>query len=244
MKLVSLNVWCGALNKKLIRFIKKESQSTDIFVFQEVTDWPKPQIFRPSKLLSAKRLYSTLKKTLPGFVPHKSVDYVPGFFLATFVRKSIDANKEKEARLVGPVETFGNKVISRLFCVEISVSGRNFWACNTHGVLIEGKWRKDTAERILQSKLILNTLKHLTGPKILCGDFNLEMKTKSLKLLERKLISLTKKYKVKNTRTRFFPLRRKEVIDQVFVSPELKVKNFKVLRNVVSDHLPLSLEFS
>jgi endonuclease/exonuclease/phosphatase family metal-dependent hydrolase len=57
--------------------------------------------------------------------------------------------------------------------------------------------------------------------------------------------NLVKEYGVESTRTKLY--RRYETgskfADYIFVSPEVKVNDFKVLPDEVSDHSPLMLDF-
>ena len=54
--------------------------------------------------------------------------------------------------------------------------------------------------------------------------------------------NLIKEYKVTTTRSHFYTKEHK-FADYILVSPEIEVKKFEVIQDVVSDHLPLMLEF-
>ena len=81
------------------------------------------------------------------------------------------------------------------------------------------------------------------GKKILVGDFNLNINTKSLTILEKKMINLIKKYNIQTTRNKHFPGSEK-FADYTFVSPDIKIRSFQVPHTEVSDHLPMILQFS
>ena len=119
--------------------------------------------------------------------------------------------------------------------------GQPYTICNLHGHWTPSN-KGDNEARLEQSYNIKKILDSIEGAKILCGDFNLAPDTKSMKILENDMRNLVKEYKVTSTRSHFYT---KEVkfADYIMVSPEVKVKDFKVLQDVVSDHLPLLLEF-
>ncbi|MCX6712734.1 MAG: endonuclease/exonuclease/phosphatase family protein, partial [Candidatus Vogelbacteria bacterium] len=100
----------------------------------------------------------------------------------------------------------------------------------------------DTLERLEQSRKIKAFMDSVDSPKILCGDFNLLPDTESLKIIEGGLRNLIREYGVTSTRTSFYT-KPDKFADYVFVSPEIKVVDFKVLPDEVSDHSPLLLEF-
>ena len=79
------------------------------------------------------------------------------------------------------------------------------------------------------------------GAKILCADLNVEPNTKSLSILKEGNRDLIQEYGIISTRSSF--KNRSEVVDYVIVSTEIEVKDFKVLQDEVSDHMPLFLEF-
>ena len=117
---------------------------------------------------------------------------------------------------------------------------------NFHGQSRPGD-KLDTPKRIKQSKILSGILKKISGPKILCGDCNLMPKTQSIKIIERTgMVNLISKYKIKNTRNSVSWERynnRQHFADFTFVTPDIKVKNFKVPYTLASDHLPMVMGF-
>jgi endonuclease/exonuclease/phosphatase family metal-dependent hydrolase len=80
------------------------------------------------------------------------------------------------------------------------------------------------------------------GKKILCGDFNLLPNTESIAMLEKGMKNLVKEYGITSTRSHHYTKEHK-FADYIIVSTDIKVANFEVLQEPVSDHLPLLLEF-
>jgi endonuclease/exonuclease/phosphatase family metal-dependent hydrolase len=112
---------------------------------------------------------------------------------------------------------------------------------NFHG-LWNGKGKGDSDDRLLQSDNILSFLKTRTEPVILAGDFNLAPDTESIKKLEAfGLRNLIREYGVTSTRTSHYS-KPERYADYIFLSNGLNIKNFSVLPDEVSDHVPLALE--
>ena len=114
--------------------------------------------------------------------------------------------------------------------------------CNVHG-FHTSQGKDDTPERIEQSRRIKEFLDRTPNPKILCGDFNLDINTKSLQMLEGEMTNLVKKHNITSTRTRFYE-KPVKFADYMLVSPDIQVLDFQVLSDEVSDHSPLYLEFA
>ena len=124
----------------------------------------------------------------------------------------------------------------------IKLLDKNITVCNFHG-LWNGKGKTDTEDRINQSKKIVSFLKDLDTEIILCGDFNLLPDTESLLILENELNlrNLIKDFNISSTRTSYYT-KDVKFADYILVSEGIKVKDFKVLPDEVSDHAPLYLE--
>lgn len=119
--------------------------------------------------------------------------------------------------------------------------GEQLTVINFHG-LWNGKGKGDSEDRILQTKNILDFTKKLTGEHLLCGDFNLRPDTESIKLFQDVgMRNLIKEYNITSTRTSHYT-KDEKFADYVFVTRGVRVKDFKVLPDEVSDHAPLYLD--
>jgi hypothetical protein len=122
-----------------------------------------------------------------------------------------------------------------------------YWISNVHGVSRPGD-KLDTPERILASDILIEEGGKKGGMnRIILGDFNLNENTESIALFEKNgFRNLIKEYNIKTTRNHHiwdkFPNDKQMYSDYVFVGPEVEVKNFEVLPDIVSDHQPLFLE--
>lgn len=125
--------------------------------------------------------------------------------------------------------------------LEFIQNGRECLVANFHG-LWDGGAKTDTPDRLLQSQNIKAFLDRVQGPKIMCGDFNLLPTTESLRIIKEGLVDLIEKNHISSTRSHYY-LKEARFADYAFVSPNIKVNEFKVLPDAVSDHLPLYLDF-
>ena len=130
-----------------------------------------------------------------------------------------------------------------------------------HGLWIKDNTKGDHSERTQQSLIIRSTLKRIANfhgvQKIIFGgDLNLDINTEAIAIIERgsspndmQLRNLIAEHGIKNTRTKqyrkYADLKETKYADYVFVSPAVKVGEFKVLNHVLaSDHAPLMVQLS
>ena len=254
MKLISLNIWDARIFDPLIGFFKS-NQDADIFCLQEVFNGPEARFFRDGKRLNG---FDEIAKALPGhegfFVNTETLDDVPEqqtwapYGLAIFLRKDIKILSHHHDVIFGPGK-FSNrdpKTHKRVIqTVRISHEGKPLAISHVHG-LWNGQGKTDTPERISQSE---NIKRHISGfdhPLILAGDFNLLPETQSLAVVSKGMRNLIEENKITSTRSKLYAKHEKPVLfaDYIFTTPEVLVKDFKVLPDVVSDHLPLMLDFA
>ena len=125
----------------------------------------------------------------------------------------------------------------------LDVEGTKLQIINIHGCW--NKDKKDDDRTILQTEKILSHIRY-DIPSIVVGDFNLLPNTKSIEMLSKDMINLIEKYDIKSTRPKFDDGLDKGnlVCDYIFVNNKVKVNDFKVINTNISDHLPLTLDFS
>lgn len=257
MKLICLNAWGGKIYQPLMDFIRKHTQDTDIFCFQEVfkttTDITQRDGFRLN-------LYEELCKILPqhqGYFAPCVENYIAGAFKpdftnfdlswgqATFIHKKLPVNSHGDFfvfRTEGGFNPLDLNTLPRVMqYITFTFQKKKFIVCNLHGIWRRGN-KIDHPSRIKQSKQINDFLDQYKEAKILCGDFNLNIDTKSLQILEEKMINLIKEYKIPTTRSKLYTWKDK-FADYTLVSDKIQVKNFQVPDIAVSDHLPMILEF-
>lgn len=249
MKIITLNTWGGAAGLDLLEDFFEKYNTIDIFCLQEI--WNATKVTAKDEIVGAgsRNAYehlSLIKKSLPNHEVYFHPHHGDCWGLATLVHKRITVVDE------GEIFVFLEKGIKRTFddfantpkniqYLKLEESGRKFTVINFHG-LWNGRGKSDTEDRINQSKKILNFTKDLSEEFVLCGDFNLLPETRSLQMFEKAgLQNLIKDFGITSTRTSHY---KKEVqyADYVFLTKGLKVKEFKVLPEEVSDHAALYLE--
>jgi endonuclease/exonuclease/phosphatase family metal-dependent hydrolase len=254
MRLICLNTWGARAGEIFFDFVENNKE-TDIFCFQEI--WS-------SRTNSDKRLENgifvnelqRISKSLPNHVPiscpyEYNVDYAGSdpknstFGLASFVYSKIEITgvdecfviRDRDSMIGSDARTLGRNVQR----ISLKIKDQEVHVFNFHG-LWNSIDKNDCDERLIQSQNLLKYTNKFTGPKILCGDFNLLPNTKSLEIIKPGFRDLIKEFAIKDTRTSFYT---KDIryADYVFVSPEIKVNDFRVLPDEVSDHAALLLDF-
>jgi endonuclease/exonuclease/phosphatase family metal-dependent hydrolase len=247
MKLVTLNLWGGRVKEKYKDFFDTY-QDIDIWCFQEVFKNKEGDAYVNVKGFEPDfNLESTLAKYLNFHQSEFCQVQENSYGIASFIHKDIKIIDRGETLVARgdwwKIEDGHNRDHHRkLQWLEIEVNGKKLLIVNVH-LTHRPEGKSDSDKRLNQSKIIVDFLNMFDCPKILVGDFNLLPNTESIKMIEDSgMKNLIKEHGVTSTRTELYqkPL---QFADYVFVSPEIKVKEFKVLPDVVSDHAPVYLDF-
>lgn len=225
MKLIFLNTWNGTQEKQIKKFLSDETNRTDIFCFQEVGD--------------------KMKKICSEFLENY-------FEFSGEKKQSENENYQNKTYIKEPIEILEKKVILKeceeiglALYTKIKVHNKVFNIINCHGQPYPGE-KNDTEARILQSQKILEFVKNFKEPTIIGGDFNLDIKTKSVEMFEKNgFLNLIKKFKIETTRNQVswskYPDHKQLFADFVFTKG-IKIKSFRVPDSDYSDHLAMFLE--
>ncbi len=235
MKLISLNTWGGRVHEPFVQFLKNHSASIDIFCFQEVNDDPQGVVSIEEG--ERRELFKEISEALPSHMGYFAPQVV-GTGLAMFVKKELKVAKTDFKIVLAP-EEIGEGAYPRTLQWVVFESGLSIY--NLHGV--PGRDKRDTPGRDLQTSRVLETLAKDPNEKVLVGDFNISPDTESIRRFERTMHNLVIERGYKTTRSNLY--QQKNILpfaDYAFVSQGVVVKDFKVLQDEVSDHLPLYLE--
>ena len=225
MKIVFLNTWNGRVREEIAEFIKQQARDTDLFCFQEVHDEMMP-------------LCRDILPNYKEFSSYKSVTDDDYFLQATYVKEGIGIissgvllEREPDCGLGLYVE------------VRTGSMNQNVFICNFHGISRPVD-KLDNPSRLNQSRALIEFFGAKEGLKIIGGDFNILPETKSIKMFEMSGYSnLVKDFEIKTTRNRLawdmYPGSKQYYADYVFIDQDVKLQEFSVPNNEVSDHLPL-----
>jgi len=258
MKIISLNTWGGQQHSLITAFIKEQALTTDIFCFQEV---PRTAAHHEHLADRSKNdfWYKDLVEALPDFDSYyapthegfnwRPVEFDLEFGNIIFVRKTLTVLEDGHAFVYREKNThhMPDLINSNWFTLPRLVQYvrlEDVTVFNFHGLWhVDGKG--DMPSRIEQSTKIREVMDRFAGKKILCGDFNLNIDSKSLDIIEAGMHNLIKEFKIDTTRsaTHYPKIKEMPYADYTIVSPDIEVTHFEVPKVDVSDHLPMILEF-
>jgi hypothetical protein len=258
MKLISLNAWGGNQGVIFFDYLNSHKDSTDIFCFQEVlsASLPSPTISSGARAY----FFQELEERLPEF---------KGYFCLRTTNSDLDGPKNYPVnqglaiffKQKFSIESYFENVVAEIdfnqdhpsegkFMAQglvLNFNNKQLGVVNYHGMSRPGD-KQDTERRILASGVLKKVWQNVRlENKILCGDFNLLPNTQSIQILESVARNLISEFKIQNTRNEISWQKYKNkqsFADYMFVSNSINVQNFQVPYNLVSDHLPMELEFN
>jgi endonuclease/exonuclease/phosphatase family metal-dependent hydrolase len=242
MKIVQLNIWMGKIEGKLERFLQETD--ADVICMQEVINSDDTTLhvsrlwFDTSRILRANPEFKYYK-----YFPNWSADIADGTMqMGNFVISKIPIVSTDMKFVHGQYteHTILVQQPSNNTAVDIVKLENGITVVNHHGF-----WRKDPMgdeDSLKTFEKVGEVVKPLAeeGPLVMCGDLNVIHASPCFKYLDF-LRDLTDENKVETTlsgaRVPF-----KVPCDHILVNDEIEVKDFKVLPDIVSDHLALEAE--
>jgi endonuclease/exonuclease/phosphatase family metal-dependent hydrolase len=242
MKLMTLNIWGGHVKNPLLEFITAYKE-VDIFCLQEVYHNAPDKISNEERMVTL-NIFSKLQALLPDHQAFFRPTVANIYGVGILIKKNINVLEE------GDIAIFNNPHYSgrgpahsrNLQWLKYSDHNQTYSILNVHG-LWNGMGKTDTQDRIDQSMHIRRFMDTVHTPKIVCGDFNLRPDTESMKILEEGMNNLIRTYNINSTRTSLYP-KAEKFADYILTSPEISINHFEVLKDEVSDHSPLLLDFA
>lgn len=243
MKIISLNVWGGRVKNPLNEFFRAHADA-DIILLQEVFH------NATEKTRWEERDNANFLTETEALLPDHRAIFAPvqdgEWGLAAFVSPSVSVERSDDVfvhrdrdAMEGRDGTTLGRNVQRLF-VQTATGSLTFF--NFHG-LWTGVDKKDTDARIAQSRNLSRVVNEIPGKKVLCGDFNLMPDTESISIIEREtgMRNLITEHGVTGTRTSFYT-KPEKFADYTFVSPDIRVRDFRILPDEVSDHAAMYIE--
>ena len=252
MKIISLNTFGGTYFNPLMEFAGEHAETTDVFCFQEmfstcsrITESNGARVNLYQELSSKLGFHSgRFAPSQDGYDFEGEIDFGLSYGLAQFVKNNMRLGGGEEFIIGTRNSRTGDSSTNprNLQYVILGFNGGVYGVVHFHG-LWNGQGKDDSDLRLLQSVRVRDAIAELPGQKILCGDFNLNPETESLRILEEGMVNLIKKYGIIDTRGKLYT-KQGRYANYMLVSPELekRIKKFEVPPVEVSDHLPLILE--
>lgn len=260
MKLICLNIWGGKAYEPLIKFVREQSATTDIFCFQEVYRSSRKDISisHNTRINIIDDLIAALPdfnyvyhSDMNGFDDSGSVDFKLEVGQMEFVKKTLPMISSGEVKIYSNENNlpFGKYHFLPLTFgyIRTEHGSKPLTVINIHGLTGKPDNKLDTPERISQSQAIKEFAIQEKGNVIICGDFNVLPEAESITMFSGSFTELVKKFGITTTRSKISPwhgtLNEMVFSDYVFTSPDIEIKNFGVPDPEISDHLPLIVEF-
>ena len=241
MKLLSLNVWQGRLERVLLKHL--ETLDMDFACMQEAIDLPGQSLGLVSSYQTIgnslglqEQFFSKLISTNPGNkdmtfgnVIYSNIPFSQTSTVFTRGEHSKDHDFDND--------DYNIRAFQHIL---VNVNGKSLNILNHHGHHInEHKLGDEETER--QVSEILDYVNGLEGAVILCGDFNLSPESQSIKSIEASLHNLSVENSLQTTRSRL--TYKNEVCDYIFVNDVVNVNGFEMDKTIISDHNALILDF-
>ncbi|OGY64939.1 MAG: hypothetical protein A3A04_01995 [Candidatus Harrisonbacteria bacterium RIFCSPLOWO2_01_FULL_40_28] len=248
MKIISLNTWGGKVDKGFFDFIKRH-QDVDVFCFQEVLSGGKGKTKREELKSEYEDIQNLLTNHIGyfseyedgGYYSESSKDLDFRYGIACFINGKYRQTFVEGITLYDPKRKWSDYDGRFAAGASLAVRVSDYAIVNVHG-LWQAIGKKDSEARFEQSRKIVELANKTEGEKIICGDFNLEPETKSIKMIEElPATNLIKEYKIVSTRSSLYT-KDVKFADYAFIGNKTNVLDFEVLKDEVSDHLPLYLE--
>lgn len=241
MKLMTLNVWQGRLERVLLKHL--ETLDIDIACMQEAVDYP----FKSGGLVSTyQTVGSSAKLDNQFFSPLMSMKLGgSSISFGNVIYANIPFSQTETQFTRGKykdefdfnVDDYNVRAFQHAL---LEIEDKKLHILNHHGHHIDAHKLGDE-ETFRQATQLIDYIKQLDGAVILCGDFNLAPESESIRLIDGLLTNLSVKYKLRTTRSSL--TYKNEVCDYIFVNENVIVKDFKMDETIISDHNALLLEF-
>lgn len=244
MKLIQLNIWEGKLLKEILNFI--DNEKPDILCMQEVFSC-RDYIYVPDMMFnSLEQISEELGYEYSFFSPVFTSVYaeVPADFGNAIVSKyplsecaAEFTNGDYNPNLTSQNAARNTRLLQT--CT-VSVGGKKFSLANHHG---HHEFNPvGNGKSVEKMQLVKEKIERLPAPLIFAGDLNVTGASPAMRVFDGFLESLTAKHGVNSTLSQLGKVSG-VACDHILVGPGVKVKDFRVSEELVSDHKALILEF-
>lgn len=245
MKLLQLNVWMGRLTRQIMPLIEREQP--DIITTQELFSAPQDVPFPDQTFDLFERIQKTAGYSYSYFSPICDFDYSGvhvGVGNGVHSRLPITAS-----RTIFTNGTFQANADSSVFEANVRNAqivtvalpgGKSLHVVNHHGY-----WQANPVgdeKTVASMQKVYNEINALDGPVVYAGDLNVDPDTPAMQLFGDKFDDLTGSRNISNTMSVLGKLQG-VAPDHILVNSDVRVTDFRVLEDLVSDHQALVIEF-
>lgn len=242
MKILQLNVWTGRVNGALINFIK--SHDFDVICMQEAV-WG-------DKREDLEGLFATVDqiKEASGLrYDSRASNWGMRIFAENNIMEQGNAilsrskiMEERNEVVYGKYDIVKDirDLYEHVYTIQVAKLESGITIVNHHGYWKPTPLGDDTTVEVM--KKVAGIVRELSGPVVMCGDLNIVHEAPAMRELDF-LRDLTYEYRVDNTLSGL-KFNGKVACDHILVNKGVKVQDFRVLDDIVSDHKPLVAEIS
>jgi endonuclease/exonuclease/phosphatase family metal-dependent hydrolase len=250
MKIVQLNIWQGRLLRQVLEFLRKERP--DFVCMQEVYS---------SKIDNSSQDFLRSFERIQALFPNYH-----GYFSARYDLPVLD---EKARYGIGMLSRFPITDTETLFVVgsrksfataaELAAHQGQKEPCNLQRVIVRidsdtsfclinhhGYWEPNgmgTDANVRAMEKVGEIVRNSPRPLILAGDLNVVFESPAMKPIQAQLNDLTQAYRLPTTLSEFGKVSN-VACDHICVSDGIDVHSFHASDALVSDHMPLVMEFN
>ena len=252
MKLVQINCWQGKIAPKLLQFIAREKP--DFITTQEIFDAKRDAPVPNRQFDLGRQIRETSGLINTFFAPRCSVDVADEekpFGNMIFSRWPFADQKTIFVSGHQPIYHMKTSDDSldigiNLQIVEVKIDDKTLMLANHHGYLARGNGERFGDEKSEESmRKVAEQLREFANrPLVLAGDMNVISESATMRAFDGFLHDLTAENQIQQTLSPIHWFDQPVACDHILVNDAVKVQNFAVRKNeLVSDHLPLVLEF-
>ncbi len=241
MKILQLNVWTGRINGALLDFLR--NNVFDVICIQEA-------VWSNGKQKELENLFATVDqiKEASG-LEHESRSSNWGIKIFSdnniVEQGNVILSKseiiEKQNELVyskyGVVKN-AQDFYEHAYTLQVAKLECGITIVNHHGYWKPTPMGDETTVEVM--KKVANVVRRISGPVVMCGDLNIVHEAPAMRELDF-LRDLTHEYYIDNTLSGL-KFNGKVACDHILVNDAVRVKRFRVLDDIVSDHKALVAE--
>lgn len=251
---MTLNCWGGKVLEPLMEFLVRHARTTDVFCFQEVLFGNEPtsnvhstrtNLFDEIRIILSD--FQALIRLAPPGSLFAGLDPQVPTGQAIFVRPGITIEEDGGFNTYDATDPIAEDrsitTTGHVQFVRLSSAIGSLVIANLHG-LWQREGKVDNPARFRQAEIIREFLARQLGGKVLCGDFNMLPRMESYRILTEEMDDHVAMNAIGTTRSSLYAhIAKAPHSDYILSSPDLQPTKFEVLPDIVSDHLPLILDF-